>query len=337
MRGEDHREKKEKTTFDVFFDAPEHFDLDNPPSHPAFGKATLSHILMAQDKIFTGSSVSLSDAICSLFVFYLTCHIPKSTFQALLDLLHLLLPPNFLPTKVDQLLNIFSSVDGKLVYHEYCETCFHSFQEVTETKCPQCQTWRYKGGESEQSKKRMRAFFLELPIRHDLVELFQGILYFSKRRILHFTHSFLSFKLDDTFVAALSYRNERTPTPGHISDIQDGSVYQSLMGEGNLLSFKWNLALGLNTDGVSPFKSSTFNLWPIFWQVHDLPPHLRFRPHFTRICGLWYGKTKPHMNLFFAPLHRELKEFYGEDDGYFPSESLNEISFSLLLLCVCAT
>ena len=166
-------------------------------------------------------------------------------------------------------------------------------------RCPGCQRWRYQGSQADQAKKRKKTFFLELPMQRDVEELFK----------------------DSTFLNGLSYRHQRKSDPDFIRDIQDGQVYRDLMREGNFLSHPWNLALGVNCDGVSPYKSSSSSMWPIFWQIHDLPPALRFSLDYTRICGLWFGKSKPNMNLFFRPFHSEIKHFHG-----------NVFFFSLLFL-----
>ena len=116
--------------------------------------------------------MTLSDTLSCLFAFYLTHHVPKNPFQALLDLLHPLPPKNLLPKTVDQFLRLFCSADDRLVFHDYCETCFYEFKadDTTCTKCPG-NPWRYQGGKEDQAK---RAFFFELPMRRDIEELFQG-------------------------------------------------------------------------------------------------------------------------------------------------------------------
>jgi len=125
-------------------------------------------------------------------------------------------------------------------------------------------------------------------------------------------HSLPRSDLDPEFVEGLSHRTTRTHTSGVLEDIQDGTAYQELLRPGGFLhGHPWNLVLGFNTDGVSPYKSSRFQMWPIFWQVHDLPPRLRFQPKYNRVCGLWFGKSKPRFNLFLRPFHAEVTRFYG--------------------------
>ena len=128
---------------------------------------------------------------------------------------------------------------------------------------------------------------------------------------------------------------QRSLSLGVLRDIQDGAVYRGLVDSGFLGGDNWNLALGLNTDGVSPYKSSTFSMWPIFWEVHNLPPSMRFRVQYTRICGLWFGKTKPDMNLFFTPCKSELERFHGVSPlcSFFPSFSLPSLCGLVVSCC----
>ncbi len=54
----------------------------------------------------------------------------------------------------------------------------------------------------------------------------------------------------------MQYPFVRTSTPENIQDIQDGSMYKSLMVPGEFLSVPEHTGLILCTDGVPLFKSS---------------------------------------------------------------------------------
>jgi len=127
-----------------------------------------------EENLYHEAQVTLGAAVATLFVFFLTHRLSKSTFQDLLDILQLLLPSgNLLPKKLDTFLGLFSSVGDRLVFHEFCETCHHLFS-LSETRCPKCNTWRYQGSQADQAKKKKKTFFLELPIQRDVEELFKG-------------------------------------------------------------------------------------------------------------------------------------------------------------------
>ena len=133
----------------------------------------LSDVFQGEEPLCSGSKVTLKDAICCLFVFYLVSHLSKTAFDNLLRLLHLIFPRNLLPRNIDEFLRLFRGSEGKTRIHEYSEECQVAFGE-NDKKCSHCGGWRYQGGEADQGKRRKRAFFIELPLEHDLRDLFKG-------------------------------------------------------------------------------------------------------------------------------------------------------------------
>jgi len=71
-------------------DCQENFAFDEPS--PLYEKRLLKDMLLGRDPLYAGSSITLLDAMCTLFVFFLTFHFSKAAFQKILDLLHVLLP-----------------------------------------------------------------------------------------------------------------------------------------------------------------------------------------------------------------------------------------------------
>ena len=82
----------------------------------------------------------------------------------------------------------------------------------------------------------------------------------------------------------------------------DGALYQSLYNNGGILSEKYNLSLKVNTDGVAIFKSSSYHLWPVYFQINELPPEKRTLSKYRILAGFWCGKVKPVMKLMLQPM-----------------------------------
>ena len=59
---------------------------------------------------------------------------------------------------------------------------------------------------------------------------------------------------------------------GMIRDIYDGDAY---LKWARILDCKEGISLLCNTDGVSIFRSSKYEIWPIWLVINELPPHLR--------------------------------------------------------------
>ncbi|KAF7761749.1 hypothetical protein Agabi119p4_9741 [Agaricus bisporus var. burnettii] len=117
----------------------------------------------------------------------------------------------------------------------------------------------------------------------------------------------------------MCYRADFQHQAGHVKDIFDGSHYQSLLGKfvptenGNTPFFHFSherdIALGLSTDGLAPFKRRTQTCWPIILFNYSLSPDIRFQKKYCINVGTIPGPKKPHdMDSFLWPLIQELHE-----------------------------
>ena len=55
----------------------------------------------------------------------------------------------------------------------------------------------------------------------------------------------------------------------------------------------------LHTDGINPFSKSKYSIWPVYLIFNDIPINQRFKLKNILICGVWYGKMKPPMQVLF--------------------------------------
>jgi len=116
-----------------------------------------------------------------------------------------------------------------------------------------------------------------------------------------------SFFDEPDFADLLSYKFDRVKqNDGNIEDVFDGALYQSLYKHSGILSEKFNISLKVNTDGVAIFKSSSYHLWPVYFQINELPPNKRTLSKYRILAGLWCGKKKPDMALMFKPIVSDL-------------------------------
>ncbi|XP_039302129.1 uncharacterized protein LOC120357009 [Solenopsis invicta] len=86
------------------------------------------------------------------------------------------------------------------------------------------------------------------------------------------------------------------------SDIICGKFYRSLKDAGVIQLH--DITLQISTDGVQVFNSSSVTMWPIQVMANELP--YRERRKNMMLCGLWYNKEKPDMNLFLSLIVEEL-------------------------------
>ena len=77
--------------------------------------------------------------------------------------------------------------------------------------------------------------------------------------------------------------NRKKKKQENIEDIYDGFIYKEHFDNegyfhGTSKRRKENekhISFQLNTDGVAIFKSSKFEVWPIYLTINELPPNLR--------------------------------------------------------------
>lgn len=83
----------------------------------------------------------------------------------------------------------------------------------------------------------------------------------------------------------LSYSITRRKINLHaIEDIQDGLLYKKHFGSDGYFKgtsdkkkkTEIHISFQINTDGVALFRSSKYNIWPIYLAVSELPPNWRY-------------------------------------------------------------
>jgi hypothetical protein len=95
----------------------------------------------------------------------------------------------------------------------------------------------------------------------------------------------------------------------YFREIWDGLTYANIKTYMTLKGKLDFIGLIFNTDGISPFKSSKFQIWPLFMSFAQLPKIKRCLPENICLIGLYFG-AKPNFKLFLKPfIHRLNKRF----------------------------
>lgn len=115
------------------------------------------------------------------------------------------------------------------------------------------------------------------------------------------------------FTNKLQHRNNRRKTNmQNLEDIYDGQMYQDLSKPPGILSDDRNISFMWNTDGLSLYKSSKFQVWPFYLVINELPYNERYRKENLLMAGLWFGQRKPFPSLFLHTISDELVQLrYG--------------------------
>ncbi|KIL55189.1 hypothetical protein M378DRAFT_53490, partial [Amanita muscaria Koide BX008] len=120
-----------------------------------------------------------------------------------------------------------------------------------------------------------------------------------------------------SYAIKMQYRTNYKHKPSRMQDIFDGANYCSLL-ESNItigdetlgslfFSDSRDIALGLSTDGFTPFKGRDKTAWPILLFNYNLPPEERFHKDNLISVGVIPGPKKPaDADSYLWPLVREL-------------------------------
>lgn len=91
---------------------------------------------------------------------------------------------------------------------------------------------------------------------------------------------------------------ERVRNDEKFDDIIDGVLYKQFVDSLSIHD-KFNYATAtMNSDGSPVFESSKFSIWPIQMIINE---PLDVRTCKPIVCGIWFGKDKPTMNIFLKP------------------------------------
>lgn len=107
--------------------------------------------------------------------------------------------------------------------------------------------------------------------------------------------------------------NNRMSMEDRINDIVDGDELKRILEEYPHLKTDFTSYYGLCLDGVSPYSSSKYSMWPVFLVDLTLPSKIRSIPQNLILIALWPGPSKPNNpSLLLKPLVVSLgKLFFG--------------------------
>lgn len=188
--------------------------------------------------LYPDSHLTATESFVSTMQFFLHHKLSNIGLDHLVKLIAMHLPEGHLMPETEYLFKkFFAELEMETVLHFYCGCCSRPLKSKKDS-CSVCQ-------------KKVIKFYAEFPLQSQLARLFS----------------------DPEFFEALRYPFTRTKShPDHLEDFIDGDLYQS---QGKFLSSYGHLSFSWNTDGVSIFKSSPFNLWPVMLKINTLPPRLR--------------------------------------------------------------
>ena len=236
--------------------------------------------------IYAGAAITVAISFLLIMTYAIRHSLSGEALSDLLTLINIHCPaPNHIAKTLYMFKKHFQNLKSPITFHNYCSNCLISIPDKNQKVCQNVfcnQSFEKLGSLS---------FFIELPLQSQLQNLF--------------SHTW--------FVKALQHRFTRKKTDGNISDVYDGLMYKKHFENNGILSDIRNISFIYNTDGVPVFKSSNFQIWPLFLAINELSPDQRFKMDNVLLAGLWFGNCKPCMLTYLRPFHSSL--FQLEDKG----------------------
>ncbi|KAE8737297.1 hypothetical protein FOCC_FOCC017241 [Frankliniella occidentalis] len=287
------QEDKETDFSDMFFETEQFYDAFDAAPPLSSDQAYQQG---ADVPLYEGAKVTLHDAATALMTFLLGCKISGAVFSHLLSLLNLLLPENHKLFKtIHTFYKHFEDIKSPLNLIIFCSICCQSL-ETKDSLCTNCKSQTKVG------------FYIHVPLADQLKRLYAR----------------------PGFTNLLSYRHHRSKTCSeNYEDIYDGEVYKSFAANmGPLdISCMWN------TDGISLYSSSSFQVWPFYFSINELPPHLRHKEENILLGGIAFGYEKPHPNLLMKPIYDEVKLLQTKGIDVVVPDSTSPVNIKCNVLC----
>lgn len=145
----------------------------------------------------------------------------------------------------------------------------------------------------------------------------------------------VSYQLSELIASNSEYfkfvMSERIYEKDVFKDIYDGRKYRQFLENLNSSDREKYITVNFNTDGAPLFESSSYSIWPIFLQVNELPFHVRSSE--LIVAGLWFGKSKPNMNIFLKPFVESINKLF--TDGFKCNIDNHEITLKVYPVVCC--
>ena len=188
--------------------------------------------------LYPGSDITISMAVVLIMSFVVRHKLTKRTIDDLLKLLNIFFGGALSLTRsvIDKYVE---DVKYALEKHYFYSKCLCAVEEDC-TLCP------ITGCHNDLEQEGARCYFITLPLIQQLSNLLQN-----------------QSSYDNIFCPKQSDHN-------NMSDLTDGELYQNFKrktGQQKAVSFSWN------TDGVSIFRSSNYNIWHFYLTVNEMSEH----------------------------------------------------------------
>ena len=242
--------------------------------------------------LYEGAAVTTFQTILLVYQFVLRHSFSTKTFTEFLQLLAVLLPKAAdLPKSVylfkKKLASLFPEAQSRK--HYYCTTCQMPVEKDGVCDC----------GQTNISQ------FITVPLQPQLKRLMEGKVNTPSNHSSNFIPgNTLGLFTDPSSWNLLQQRFTRLVSDD-VQDIYDGKGYKRHQ---HFLNHPAHVSLSLNTDGVSLFRSSKAEIWPVWIVVNELPKNKRY--YYKCKLNNWHPPpthTHTHTHTLCHKLHDQIR------------------------------
>jgi hypothetical protein len=119
-----------------------------------------------------------------------------------------------------------------------------------------------------------------------------------------------------------------------MSSVKDSpGWFDAVAGDANMASSVYNILLAYSTDGVNPFRSGQYTLWPMVMKVLNLPPSSASSTALIILAGVVHGPKKPKsMQAYQLCVADELRAAYDNPVTAVSPDGMQTIRYRVKLL-----
>ncbi|XP_043481109.1 uncharacterized protein LOC122510490 [Leptopilina heterotoma] len=250
--------------------------------------------------------------------------INKTLGELLMILLKFAVTHSLSLTAVTQLFLLINSMFSSPILPEsryLINTLFNPSSNATfHGMCPQCSYI----GIFKRSDKSIKCTFCDLDVQVKSSSYNDFFVYFD-------INSQISELVETNSDYYYNVMNRRRYENNVFKDIYDGQMYRAFVNSLDDNDRHQYLTTTFNTDGAPLFESSAYSIWPLFLQINELPYQVRTNE--LILCALWFGKSKPNMNVFLKPFVANMNKLSAEGVKCKVKEKV--LSVKVYSLCCC--
>ncbi|XP_058796935.1 uncharacterized protein LOC131667501 [Phymastichus coffea] len=253
-------------------------------------------------------NVNKAEIYLGVLKFSLVYNLPQVAIADLFKMLNIFCATSVLPDS-KYLVNAIFNCEKNITYHALCPTCKRYVKE-------------FRRGEEQNHNIHCVSCNCRFSLTDPTYRDFFCIMNPDEE---------IAYYLEENWTYYESIVEARVKNSDNINEFHSGLLYKKLRN--SLPDDRKNkfITATFNSDGSPVFESSSFSIWPIQIIINELP--FKVRTSKPIVCGLWFGRNKPDMNMYFEPFVNQMNAF--SDEGIICNIRDTKHTIYVYAICSC--